>query len=188
MQFSATKPDELSVGLRRAYDLVPDSKPSVARLTRPTGLPTLRSPFSEPPRRLSENRLIYCGQAWLARFPDHNVKEHNYSPQMIEKSDSTRLALATISIPGQPPSAAPILYRWINAYNLDLISTYYKGLDSSKENMCCTSEIGNYEKMDSIFCGNGAWFYAAKYINKNKVDNITWYCFSECENNYSWVR
>jgi hypothetical protein len=23
------------------------------------------------PRSLSENRLIYCGQAWLARFPDH---------------------------------------------------------------------------------------------------------------------
>ena len=41
-------------------------------------------------------------------FPIIFVKYALYSPQMIEKSDSIRLALATTAILGQPPS--PALY------------------------------------------------------------------------------
>ena len=60
-------------------------------------LPTL-------PRRLSKNRKSTAEKPFWPVFPIIFVKEHNYSPQMIEKSDSKWLSLATTPILGQSPS------------------------------------------------------------------------------------
>ena len=56
-----------------------------------------------PTRRLSENREPTAEKPFWPDFPIIIVKERNYSPQMIEKSDSKGLSLATTSILGQPP-------------------------------------------------------------------------------------
>ncbi|TXK99794.1 hypothetical protein BMR02_07095 [Methylococcaceae bacterium HT1] len=58
----------------------------------------------EEPRRLSKNRKPTAEKPFWPDSPIIFVKEHNYSPQMIEKSDSKWLPLATASILGQPPS------------------------------------------------------------------------------------
>ena len=55
------------------------------------------------PRRLSKNRKSTAEKPFWPVFPIIFVKEHNYSPQMIEKSDSKWLSLATTPILGQSP-------------------------------------------------------------------------------------
>lgn len=54
-------------------------------------------------RSLSENRKPTAEKPFWPDFPLIFVKEPNYSPQMIKKSDSKSLSLATASILGQAP-------------------------------------------------------------------------------------
>jgi len=54
-------------------------------------------------RRLSENREPTAAKPFWPDFPLIFVKERSYSPQMIKKSDSKELFLATVPILGQPP-------------------------------------------------------------------------------------
>ena len=64
----------------------------------------LRIKIAHDPRRLSENREPTAENPFWPDFPIIIVKERNYSPQMIKKSDSKGLSLATASILGQSPS------------------------------------------------------------------------------------
>ncbi len=55
-------------------------------------------------RRLSQIRLIYYGCAGLGQIlRSYSFNRPRYSPQTIEKSDSNRHTLVTITNLGQPP-------------------------------------------------------------------------------------